>query len=124
MLVIQQNQTIYKIESVTIDDIKNESFMMYRQDISLYDQISDVCTSHNFFPKIVCESSQKDFMIEMVEANLGVALLPRQICEKITSTKVATIPFEQPDIFLELGVIWKKDNYLPYAVREFIDIVK
>jgi len=105
-------------------DIKEESFVMYRQDFSLYDRILNACKAYNFFPKIVCESSQKDFMIEMVEANLGVALLPRQICEKITSTKVATIPFDHPDIFLELGVIWKKDNYLPYAVREFIDIVK
>ena len=122
MLVVHQSHPLYKLESVTFDDIKDESFVMYRQDFSLYDRIIDVCTSHHFYPKIVCESSQKDFMIEMVEAKLGIALLPSQICERISNNDIKSIPFENPQIHLELGMIWKKDNYLPFAVREFISL--
>lgn len=122
MLVIHKDHPLQSLQAVTFDDIKNESFVMYRQDFSLYDRIIDVCASHQFYPKIVCESSQKDFMIEMVEAKLGVALLPSKICERISNNNIKTIPFQHPEIHLELGMIWKKDNYLPFAVREFISL--
>jgi len=122
MLVVHQDHPLQLLPAVTFDDIKSESFVMYRQDFSLYDRIIDVCASHQFYPKIVCESSQKDFMIEMVEAKLGVALLPSQICERISNNKIKTIPFQHPEVHLELGMIWKKDNYLPFAVREFISL--
>lgn len=122
MLVVHQDHPLQLLPAVTFDDIKSESFVMYRQDFSLYDRIIDVCASHQFYPKIVCESSQKDFMIEMVEAKLGVALLPSQICERISNNKIKTIPFQYPEVHLELGMIWKKDNYLPFAVREFISL--
>lgn len=122
MLIVHKTHPLYKQESITFNDIREESFVMYRKDFSLYDSIIDTCAAHQFYPKIVCESSQKDFMIEMVEAKLGVALLPSQICEKINNDHIKAIPFEVPEIHLELGMIWKKDNYLPFAVREFISL--
>lgn len=122
MLVVHESHPLHNQSFVTMSDIINESFVMYRQDFSLYDRIIEACQTHHFYPQIVCESSQKDFIIEMVEAKLGVALLPSQICEKVTSNKLISIPFHTPDIHLELGMIWKKDSYLPYAVREFIDM--
>lgn len=124
MVIVHENHPLKNYDSITIQDIKDEPFIMYRQDFSLYDRIIATCQAHAFYPQIVCESSQKDFMIEMVEATLGVALLPSQICEQIANKRVKTIPFEQPEIFLELGMIWKKNAYLPYAVREFIEVAK
>lgn len=122
MLVVHESHPLHKQSVVSISDIANESFVMYRQDFSLYDRIIEACQTHQFYPQIVCESSQKDFIIEMVEAKLGIALLPSQICDKIKSDQLISIPIHTPEINLELGMIWKKDTYLPYAVREFIEI--
>lgn len=122
MLVVHDSHPLNQQSSISMSDITNESFVMYRQDFSLYDRIIEACQNHQFYPQIVCESSQKDFMIEMVEAKLGIALLPSQICKKITSNNIVSIPFTETEIHLELGMIWKKDAYLPYAVREFIEV--
>jgi len=120
MLIVHESNPLHNKETITFDDIKEEPFVMYRKDFSLYDSIIDTCAKHQFYPKIVCESSQKDFMIEMVKAKLGVALLPSHICKRIKHDEIKAIPFEHPEIHLELGMIWKKNNYLPFAVREFI----
>lgn len=124
MLVIHADHHLHIEQHVDFTQIEKEAFVMYRNDFSLYDSILEVCSSHGFFPNIVCESSQKDFIIEMVEAKLGVALLPSKICENIKNERILSLPFSDPLLHLELGMIWKKDNYLPYAVREFIAVAK
>jgi DNA-binding transcriptional LysR family regulator len=75
-----------------------------------------------FTPIIVCESSQKDFLLGMVEAKLEVTLLPSKICKEIHSKELSILPFKGSKIELELGLIWKKNKYLPFAVREFISL--
>ena len=64
----------------------------------------------------------QDLIIEMVAAKLGVALLPKKICEKIKDEPIVAVPFDEQHLFLELGMTWKKNKYLPYAVREFIEL--
>jgi DNA-binding transcriptional LysR family regulator len=41
------------------------------------------CVKQGFEPKILCKSSQWDFMSEMVAANLGVTALPESICNRV-----------------------------------------
>ncbi len=122
MLVVHQDHPLASKETVHFADLEHEAFILYRKDFSLHDRIIEECSKHRFYPSIVCESSQKDFMIEMVEAKLGVALLPSKICATLHHAQIKTIPFYEPQIHLELGMMWKKDKYLPFAVREFISM--
>lgn len=120
MLIMQKDNPLADKKVIDFSLIEKEPFILYRQDFSLHDSIIEACSKHGFYPNVVCESSQKDFMVEMVEAKLGVALLPSKICDKINNEKIIAIPFSEPVVNLELGMIWKKGKYLSYAVREFI----
>ncbi|MFD1037361.1 LysR substrate-binding domain-containing protein [Virgibacillus byunsanensis] len=120
MLIVQKDNPLAERKTIDFSHIEKEPFIMYRHDFSLHDGIIEACKNHGFYPNIVCESSQKDFMIEMVEAKLGVALLPSKICGQINNDTITTIPFTRPVVNLELGMIWKKDKYVPHAVRKFI----
>lgn len=120
MLIVHKDHPLATKEVVEIADLQKESFIIYRNDFTLYDRIIDECTKNGFFPSITCESSQKDLMIEMVAAKLGIALLPTRICKKIQNDIIVSVPFKEEHIFLELGLTWKKNKYLSYAVREFI----
>ena len=120
MVIANRQHPLASKTAIRFLDLKSESFIMYRKDFSLYDRILEECSKNNFYPDVVCESSQKEFIVEMVEANLGIALLPSKICSTIDKEKIIAIPFHNPPIYLELGMIWKKNQYLPFAVREFI----
>ncbi|WP_099159686.1 LysR family transcriptional regulator [Virgibacillus ndiopensis] len=122
MLIVQKDNPLASKKAIDFSHIEKEPFVLYRHDFSLHDRIIEACEHNGFYPNIVCESSQKDFMIEMVEAKLGIALLPSKICSQITNENIVAIPFNKPMVNLELGMIWKKNRYLPYAVREFITI--
>ncbi|GGB57580.1 LysR family transcriptional regulator [Virgibacillus dakarensis] len=124
MLIVQKDNPLAQKKIIEFSGIRKEPFIMYRRDFSLHDRIMEACGIHGFYPNVVCESSQKDFMIEMVEAKLGVALLPSKICDQINNKQIVAIPFSKPIVNLELGMIWKKDRYVPYAVRRFIAMAR
>lgn len=123
MVIVHKDHPLANDKVIDFTQLEKEPFILYRKDFSLHDQILDVCAKHEFSPNIVCETSQKDFIIEMVGAKLGIALLPSKICKEINKNIVA-IPFEQPEINLELGMIWKGNKYQSFAVREFIEMAK
>lgn len=122
MLIVHKDHPIATLPSVEISELENEPFIIYRKDFTLYDRIIEECSKNGFFPTIACESSQKDLIVEMVAAKLGIALLPKRICEKLQNDKIKAIPFKEENIFLELGMTWKKNKYLSFAVREFIEL--
>ncbi|MFD1363670.1 LysR family transcriptional regulator [Lentibacillus salinarum] len=122
MLLVHQDNPLAEKQTIDFAAIEHEPLILYRHDFSLHDKIMQACAEYGFEPKVVCESSQKDFMIEMVEAKLGATLLPSRICGQIENEQLVAIPFTRPEVNLELGMIWNKENYLPYAVREFINM--
>jgi DNA-binding transcriptional LysR family regulator len=124
MVITHKDNSLASKKKIHFSDLKVEAFVLYRNDFSLHDSIIEECSKNGFFPNIVCESSQKDLMIEAVAANIGVALLPGKICSQIHNPDIVTLPFYNPKIYLELGMIWKKDKYLSFSVREFIAISK
>lgn len=124
MVIAHREHPLASKKEIQFSELKEEPFVLYRNDFSLHDRIIEECANNHFYPNIVCESSQKDFMIEMVEAKLGVALIPSKICYNLNKPDIVSIPFDQPKVNLELGMIWKKNKYLSFAVREFISISK
>jgi len=124
MLIVHKDHSLAEKREVKFAGIENEPMILYRRDFSLHDRILEACGNHGFHPNVVCESSQKDFIIEMVEAKLGVALLPSKICSEIANENIKAIPFDKPAVHLELAMIWKKDKYLSHAVREFIHMTQ
>jgi DNA-binding transcriptional LysR family regulator len=119
-LIVHESHPLANKEAVHISDLIEEAFIIYRKDFILYDRIIEECSKHGFFPMIACETTQKDLFIEMVQAKLGIALLPEKIAEKIPYPSIKRIPFRENIIHLELGITWKKNKYLPFSVREFI----
>ena len=123
-LIIHESHPLASKSTVTLNDLKDEAFIIYRKDFILFDRIMEECSKYGFSPTIACETTQKDLFIEMVQARLGIALLPQKIAEKIPYESIKRIPFEQNIIHLELGISWKKNKYLPYSVREFIQLAQ
>ncbi|MBU8908842.1 LysR family transcriptional regulator [Desertibacillus haloalkaliphilus] len=120
-LVVYKDHHLASQTKIHFSTLATESFILYREDFSLHDTIIEQCLQNGFQPQIICESSQRDFMIEMVAAKLGIALLPSKVCEQITNKHIRVIPLSDTDLHLELGLVWRKDKYLPFAARQLID---
>lgn len=105
---------------VEFSDLKQEPFVLFREDFTIRDRILERCNQNGFYPKIVCESSQWDFIAEMVAAKMGIALLPDTITKELPPNRIKVLTLAPPEIPWHLAIIWRKDKYLSFAAREWL----
>ncbi len=120
MLVLYPEHPLANQKSIELGDLKNQKFILYSEDFSLYDQIISACQLAGFFPQVACRSSQRDFMTEMVVAKLGIALLSKTICRELDSKRLKAVPLKGDPVTLNLMIIYKKGTYQSFAVREWL----
>ncbi|MDF2501776.1 MAG: transcriptional regulator, LysR family [Anaerosporomusa subterranea] len=123
-VVLYHDHPLARSASLSLAMLSNESFVLYREDFSLFDHILRQCQLNGFMPRIACQSSQWDFIGEMVGAKLGIALLPETICKELDPQRFVTIPMNDPIIPWHLAIIWKKDRYISFAAREWLRLTK
>lgn len=124
MLVVYPQHRLAGRDACSLCELSEEAFVSFRDDFSLHDRIISACRLAGFEPQIASQSSQWDFIVEMVAAKLGVALLPAPICQELASERFKVIPLARPGIPWHLGMIWRKDRYMSFAAREWLKFTK
>lgn len=123
MAVINNQNPISKAESLTYEGLMDQNFILFQEDFSLYDIIISRCADAGYYPKLICNSSQRDFILEMVRANLGITLLPRIITDGISDASMTVISMKEPQVFLNLLMLWRAKAYKSKAMSEWIKFV-
>jgi DNA-binding transcriptional LysR family regulator len=60
----------------------------------------------------------------MVEAGLGVTLLPRSAVGTLSSARIVTVELKSPRIFRELGLITRREYQFSPAAQAFVTVLK
>lgn len=121
-LIVHESHPLAQKERVHMKDLKEEEFIFYSEEFALFEMMRKKFTQVGFEPNIIFKSSQWDFMIEIVAANLGISILPDSICNRANNNQVRFIQLE-PQTNWELAIITKRDRYLSVAGRRFIDFI-
>lgn len=117
---IHKSHPLVDSYEISLEDLAKESFVLFNKEFSIYDTIINSCYQYGFEPDVVCNSSQKDFIVEMVASKMGITLLPEISTKRIRHPDIKFIPLIEPEININLMLLWKKNRYLPYACREWI----
>lgn len=120
LAVINSESNLSEKDIIKFDDLKTEKFVLFQEDFKLYDKIIERCKLNRFEPYIICNSSQREFIAEMVSSGIGVAFLPEITCFELKKRNLIFKPLEEPKIYLDLSIAWRKDRYLSHAGKEWI----
>jgi len=126
-LVVPSAHYLAKRQGVSLDELKEESFIMFNREFELRSLVVSACREAGFQPSIISETSQLDFIQEMVVSNLGITLLPESICEELTNelaNDIQTVNITNPTIEWNLAMVWKRDEFLSQVTKEFIRFAK
>jgi DNA-binding transcriptional LysR family regulator len=122
--VVHPRSPLARRRAVALRDLEQTPFVLYREDFALHGRILDACRREGFTPRVASESSQWDFMANMVAADVGVALLPSTICRRLDRARVKVLPLVRPELRWDLALVWKRGRYLPPAARAFVEVVR
>ncbi|MGE4267283.1 MAG: LysR family transcriptional regulator [Deferribacterales bacterium] len=123
-LLVADDHPLADSKKVGFADMKEFPFILYAQGFALNPMILEACRSKGFSPAIAAQSSQIEFIIGLVAAKLGIALLPRMIAVQHPHPKTVLIPVDNPSVFWRMALMWRKGAYLPPAARAWLELTK
>ncbi|QJD82802.1 LysR family transcriptional regulator [Cohnella herbarum] len=123
-LVVPTSHPLSGSNEVRLSELRNEFFILFRQEFNLHDRVKEACIREGFEPQVAYESSQWDFIYELIRADEGISLLPETICAKFDAANVHVIRKIEPNIHWDLAIIWKKNGYVSHAASGWIEFVR
>ena len=120
VLFLHKDHALAQRSSVTLNELKDEKFILFTKDFTLHDYIIQTCEKSGFTPSISYQSSQWDLIIELVSSKLGITLLPKSIYKKQNNKNIKIVEIANSDLCWKIGIITKKDAYQSFALKEFL----
>lgn len=105
--------------SVTPEQLAGHPLLIYNEDFALNRQLMQLFNEHGVKPRIAVRSGQWDFLAAMVQAGVGIAILPEPICQRLDKQTLHWVPLES-DLRWHLGMIWREGSYLSRSAQAWL----
>ena len=122
--VLHPSHALARRRTLALRDLRETPFVLYRPEFALHGHIIEACRRAGFKPQVASESSHWDFIVALVAANIGVALLPQTICAQLDPAQVHAVPLADPVIPWDVALIWHRDRHLPPATRAWLELCR
>lgn len=105
--------------ALSIADLAQQNILLYNEDFALYQQLMQAFSTAGVKPQIAVRSGQWDFLAAMVQAGVGIAILPQPICQRLDPHSLLWLPLA-PALMWRLGLIWCHGRYLSHSAQAWI----
>jgi LysR family hydrogen peroxide-inducible transcriptional activator len=109
---------------ISLEEIAEEPFLTLKPGYGLRELVLNVLKEAGVTPNITVEVSQLDFLIGLVEAKMGLTILPQLAV--VRERNVTQLQISDRHAFRELYLVWRKD--IPRGskapLRMFMDILR
>jgi DNA-binding transcriptional LysR family regulator len=122
--VLHPSHPLAHRRTLALRELADTPFVLYRPEFALHGHILEACQNSGFQPSVVSESSHWDFIVAMVAANIGVALLPVTICRRLDRRQVLSVKMSEPVIPWDVALVWRRDRHLSPATRAWIELAR
>lgn len=123
MALVGENHPLAERKAIRLSDLRNESFVIFRQGFALRDIIFNACKQMGFTPRIAFEGEDIDTIKSLVAAGLGVSILPEISLADSLSREVVSLPISEPIITRTVGVITPKHRELAPSEQLFYHFI-
>lgn len=110
-IAINGNHPLASESTIDVSALANEPFVMFTQkeDYLLNNLTYKVCADYGFTPKIFSQSRDLGSLLFMVEAGLGIMIVPGPVRE-VAGPELRVIELSHPDRYFDVMVAWNRNN--------------
>jgi DNA-binding transcriptional LysR family regulator len=120
MAVLWADHPLRGRTSVRLAELAASPLILFEQGFVLNARIEAACRARGFAPNAAARSGQVDFIIALVAAGLGVALLPRILTEGRPLAPLRTALVDETDLRWRAALVWRKGARLSPAARAWL----
>lgn len=124
MAVLAADHPLRGRERLQLTELANDPFILFEQGFALNTRIEHACALRGFTPRLAARSGQLDFIIALVAAGLGVALLPRLLTEGRNLEPLGVVLVDETDLRWRAALSWRKGARLSPAARAWLALAR
>ena len=120
-LVVPLTHPIATQEAVSLAEVKDEPFISFRPGHAFRILGDGVFASAGLTPKIAFECDDGSYLMTLVAAGLGIALVPP---DYITPDGFKIVRLASPHARRTIGIAWQNGRYLNKSAQAFLDLAR
>jgi LysR family transcriptional regulator, hydrogen peroxide-inducible genes activator len=124
VLMVPQDHALVQHKTARIANLVNERFILYPKGAGGRDLFVDACRQAGFEPCIAFESDDRETILGLVAAGVGITSVPRLIAHHTRVDGPVMIDITDPRLVREVGIVWRRQRYLPQAARHLITLLE
>jgi len=116
--ILPRNHRLARKPNVSLKELRNESFLLLRDDHCFRETAIEVCKRARLIPRVVFESGQFSSILAMVGAGLGISIVPEMALERRPDCSFVLVDDERAS--RTIGVAVLKGHFLAGVQRAFL----
>lgn len=111
-------------KTISINDIAEEPIIMKEKGSGTRKLVSELFAKKGLTPNILVETSNTEFIKQLVMRGDGISLLVKAaVSVEISEKKLATVSMKGQKILLNVSIAYLKDQHLSPSAQAFLDIL-
>ncbi len=106
-------------QQLTLTELAEHPLLILNEEFALNQQLMQAFRQQSLTPQIALRSAQWDFLAAMVQAGMGLAILPEPICQRLDAQRLAWLPLVS-ELQWRIGLIWREGSYLSRSAEAWI----
>ncbi|MGY3054525.1 DNA-binding transcriptional LysR family regulator [Pedobacter sp. UYEF25] len=122
VVVIPNSDQVFQHRQELADFLKNRPFIFFNKDFAPHynQKLMEICQRMGFVPDITHEANNVHSILQLVETNLGVSILPLTLKKQYEKMNLSFIELNHIPIHTEVVLAYKQNNSNP-VLNWFID---
>ena len=121
-LVVYNDHPLANRKFITIDDLRNEKFVMINKKTDLFLQTDAFFKSNNLVPQVNFEVDECNSMAAFVGTRLSIAIIPK--IPSLDKYNVTAIPFKEKILNRTIYLLWNNRQPMTPALNNFLNYYK
>ena len=123
LLALPSGHPLTRKRTVVAGDLKGENFIVLKEGHCLGDQVLGFCDRRNVTPRISFRSAQLETVQALVNAGLGISLIPAMAARSEREDLPEYRSFQTPKPERKIVALWPKQRPPGRAANEFLKLV-
>jgi LysR family hydrogen peroxide-inducible transcriptional activator len=122
LLAVPLKHPLTRAKRLALSDIKSFPMILMNDAHCLRGQTLSLCERAGFTPQVFIQSAQLDTVLAMVEAGLGISLIPRISRNSFRHRKVIFRSLRPEKLARRVSLAWPKQSASTRALEAFIEL--
>ncbi len=121
LLAVPPGHRLATVQAPTVDDLREEDFILLHEGHCLADQALDLCArGEDHVLRVSCRSAQMETVEAMIRSGLGISLVPRMACTA-DEPRGLVLRSLAPRVHRTVALAWRKNRHQCLVSRAFYE---